>query len=82
MTRKREKADELKKMGVEIVIGDLLNRASIDAALRGIKRMYPVTAPYEPGGKTDQETNQGLNAVEAAPWLAELRSGIQTGRRT
>jgi uncharacterized protein YbjT (DUF2867 family) len=65
MTRDDKKAAELKKMGVEVVIGDLLDRPSIDAALRGIKRMYLVTTPYDAGG-VESEVMQGLNGVEAA----------------
>ncbi|MCX6639462.1 MAG: NmrA/HSCARG family protein [bacterium] len=63
-TRSPHKAEELKKLGAEVVQGDLLNRASIDAALKGVKRMFLVTTPYEAGVET--ETQQGINGVEAA----------------
>jgi uncharacterized protein YbjT (DUF2867 family) len=64
LARIPEKAEGLKKLGAEMVQGDLLNRASIDTALKGIKRMFLVTTPFEAGVET--ETQQGINAVEAA----------------
>src|SRR5512140_2674973 len=63
-TRHPEKAGELKRMGAEIVEGDLTDRASIDRALDGIKRMFLVTTPYEAG--IEAEISQGINGAEAA----------------
>ncbi|HBZ01339.1 MAG TPA: hypothetical protein DEO84_08490 [candidate division Zixibacteria bacterium] len=63
-TRHPEKAEKLKKMGVEIVAGDLTDRESVAKALEGIKNMFLVTTPYESG--MDAEVSQGINAVEAA----------------
>jgi uncharacterized protein YbjT (DUF2867 family) len=64
LTRNPEKAESLKTLGAEIVKGDLLDRASLDAALKGIKRMFLVTTPFEAG--MNAETQQGLNGADAA----------------
>ena len=34
------RSDELRKPGAEVVEGDLLNPASVQAAMRGVKRAY------------------------------------------
>jgi uncharacterized protein YbjT (DUF2867 family) len=64
LTRSPQKAEELKKLGVEVVLGDISDRATLDIALKGIKKMFLVTTPYEAG--TLAETQQGLSAVDAA----------------
>jgi uncharacterized protein YbjT (DUF2867 family) len=64
MTRDPFKADELEKLGVEAVIGDLLDSDSLVSALKGIKKMYLVTTPYNTG--VDEEIVQGMTAVDAA----------------
>jgi uncharacterized protein YbjT (DUF2867 family) len=64
LTRNSQKAEELKKLGAEVVLGDISDKASLEIALKGIKKMFLVTTPYEAG--TVAETQQGLNAVDAA----------------
>ena len=64
MTRDPFKADELEKLGVEAVIGDFLDRPSLDSAFKGIKRMFLVATPYNTG--VDEEIAQGMAAVDAA----------------
>ncbi len=64
LTRDPAKAAILNDLGAEVAAGDLLDRASLEAALKGVKRMFLVTTPYEAG--TDIETQQGIQAVEAA----------------
>lgn len=64
LTRNPEKAESLKKLGIDVVLGDLSDRATLDIALKGITRMFLVTTPYEAG--TLAETQQGINAVDAA----------------
>jgi uncharacterized protein YbjT (DUF2867 family) len=59
------KAEDLKKMGAEIVQGNLLDRDSIERSLKGIKRMFLAATPYESGG-VEEEIRQGMNGVEAA----------------
>ncbi len=63
-TRNPAKAAALKQLGAEVVQGDLLDRESLDNALRGVKKMYLVTTPFELG--IDNETEQGLFGAEAA----------------
>lgn len=64
LTRNPLKAEELKKLGIDVVLGDLSDRATLEVALKGISKMYLVTTPYEAG--TLAETQQGINAVDAA----------------
>jgi uncharacterized protein YbjT (DUF2867 family) len=64
LTRDPMKAAVLNGLGAEVAAGDLLDRASLDTALKGVRRMFLVTTPYEAG--TDIETQQGIQAVEAA----------------
>jgi uncharacterized protein YbjT (DUF2867 family) len=64
LTRHPEKAESLKKMGVEIVQGDLTDKTSLGKALQGVTRLFLAVTPYEAG--TDSETTQGINAIEAA----------------
>ena len=64
LTRDPFKADQLEKLGVEAVIGDLLDRDSLISALQGIKKMFLVTTPYNTG--VDEEIAQGMTAVDAA----------------
>ena len=64
LTRNPSKAKELKKLGAEVVEGDLTDRASLDAALSGVKKVFLVTTPFE--ASTESEASQGINFVEAA----------------
>lgn len=64
LTRNPKKAAILKSLGAEVASGDLLDRASLTTALKSVKQMFLVTTPYESG--TDVETEQGIQAVEAA----------------
>ncbi|MBC8146209.1 MAG: NmrA/HSCARG family protein [bacterium] len=66
MTRKPdgEAAQALSKLGATIVAGDLEDRSSLDAALKGVDTVYAIVTPYEAG--EDAETRQGQNLVEAA----------------
>jgi uncharacterized protein YbjT (DUF2867 family) len=64
MTRHPDKAEELRSRGAEIVDADLQDRQSLDHALRGIKRAFLVTTPYEDG--VDAEVVQGVTFADAA----------------
>jgi uncharacterized protein YbjT (DUF2867 family) len=64
LTRQPKKADSLKNSGIEVVQGDLTDRVSLDKALKGIRKMFLVTTPYELG--MDAEVKQGITAVDAA----------------
>jgi len=64
LSRSNEKVKELKKQGAEVAIGNLEDRASLDAALKGVRRAFLVTTPFEKG--TESEAQQGIRFVDAA----------------
>jgi len=66
LTRKPDSpaAKALAERGVEIAVGDLTDRASVDAALRGTQAVFAAITPYEAG--VDAETAQGIMLADAA----------------
>jgi len=58
-------AQALTAGGVEVVQGDLDDRASIDRALADMDSMFLVATPFSPGGP-EAETRQGIAAADAA----------------
>ena len=72
MTRKpdSEKAQALKKLGAEIVTGDLNDAASLEGALRGVWGAFAVQNTWEAGVEGEEE--QGLRFAGAAK-----KAGIQ-----
>ncbi|MFQ5543249.1 MAG: NmrA/HSCARG family protein, partial [Nitrospiria bacterium] len=64
LTRTPSKATDLKQLGVEVVEGNLSDRTSLDAALKGIKKVFLVTTFFEEG--MDAEVRQGITMVDAA----------------
>ena len=64
LTRTPAKAEALKKQGAEVVVGDLTDRASLDAALRGVKKVFLVTMMLEAG--LEAEVKQGITMADAA----------------
>jgi len=72
LTRDPKKAQGLEKLGVEVVAGDLLDPASLDAAMRGVTSVFAVTNFWDgmqrgaaPLG-ADGEVHQGKNLADAA----------------
>ncbi len=63
LVRSPEKASTLAAVGAEVVIGDLDDRATIDAAMDGVTRVILVTAPV---------VAQELNVIESA-----VRAGVE-----
>lgn len=63
LTRNPVKGEELRKMGAEVVVGDLTDTASVKSALQGIKKVFLVTTPFEAGMET--EVRQGITMVDA-----------------
>jgi uncharacterized protein YbjT (DUF2867 family) len=57
-------AKEIAKAGVELRHGDLVDRASIDAALQGVDAVFSMTTPFEKG--MEIETRQGVTVADAA----------------
>ena len=49
LTRHPAKAEALKKLGAEVAVGDLTDTESLKPALRGIKKVFLVTTPFEAG---------------------------------
>ncbi|MDC4205016.1 MAG: NmrA/HSCARG family protein [Candidatus Manganitrophus sp.] len=64
LTRHPAKADALKKLGAEVSVGDLTDKASLQPALRGVQRVFLVTTPFEAG--LEAEVRQGIEMVDAA----------------
>jgi uncharacterized protein YbjT (DUF2867 family) len=66
LTRKAQSpaAQALAGKGIEIAIGQLEDRASLDQALKGVDSVLAVTTPYEAG--TEAETRQGVTVADAA----------------
>ncbi len=54
----------LREQGVEVVIGDLMDRAALENAARDVDAAYAMTSPFEVG--TEEETQQGITLIEAA----------------
>ena len=57
-------AKAIAKAGVDLRRGDLLDRASIDEALKGTDAVFSMSTPFEKGMAT--ETKQGVTVADAA----------------
>jgi uncharacterized protein YbjT (DUF2867 family) len=57
-------AQRLAQLGVELVAGDLTDRASLAAAMREVSAAFALTTPFQAG--LDAEVAQGLTIVAAA----------------
>ncbi len=57
-------ARELKRLGAELAVGNLEDRASIERAARGLDVLFAMTTPFEAG--TEVETQQGITVADAA----------------
>lgn len=69
MTRTPEKADALKKLGAEVVIGDVRDRQSLDQACRGIEKIFAASHSFEGKGKSSPQIVDGQgnrNLIDAA----------------
>ncbi len=64
LTRNADKAEGLKRLGAEVVTGNLTDKVALSAALRGVQKVFLVTTPFE--GGMDAEVNQGVTMVDAA----------------
>ena len=64
------KAEPLREAGVELVAGDLTDRASLEAALEGVTGVFSMATPFEAG--MDAEVAQGVTLGEAA-----LAAGVE-----
>ncbi len=69
MSRKSDSpaSNELKKLGAEIVTGDLGDRASVERAAKGVDVAYLVATPYEQGAEAETRFGKtGLDGIHAA----------------
>ena len=64
LTRHPAKAEALKKRGAEVAVGDLTDKDSLKPALRGVKKVFLVTTPFEAG--LEAEVRQGIDMIDAA----------------
>ncbi|MHC4249304.1 MAG: NmrA/HSCARG family protein [Planctomycetota bacterium] len=65
-TRREDSADAegLRRLGAEVVHGDLDDRMSIERAATGCDAIFAMCTPYE--GGPEAETRQGINCADAA----------------
>ncbi|MCI0515621.1 SDR family oxidoreductase, partial [candidate division KSB1 bacterium] len=69
MTRTPEKADALKKLGAEVVIGDVRDRQSLDHACQGVEKIFAASHSFEGKGKSSPQIVDGQgnrNLIDAA----------------
>lgn len=71
LARSSSKVDHLKRLNVDVAIGDVMNRASLQLAMQGVDTVYHAAAQYEVWTANPQQmldtANQGTrNAMEAA----------------
>lgn len=64
LTRDARKADALKARGVELVEGDLTDRAALARALETVDKAFLVTTPFE--GGMAAEVTMGMTFIDAA----------------
>lgn len=60
-----EKSRKLAERGVQVVKGDTADKASLEAAMKGVWGVYLVTDPFNNGGSRP-EAAQGIEVVETA----------------
>jgi len=64
VSRSIEKLKELGEQGAQVITGDLSDPNSLNTVLKGIKRAYLVTTPFEAG--MEMEVKQGINFIDEA----------------
>ena len=64
LTRDPAKAVSLEALGAQVAAGDLLDRASVDAALRGVRQVFLVTT--RKGAGLEAEVRQGMTMADVA----------------
>ena len=62
LTRDKSKAQGLEDAGVEVVIGDLEKPETLDAAFRGVGKVFLVTPPESQPGHSGQIWNRSCQA--------------------
>ncbi len=66
LTRKPDspKAQELKRLGAEVVTGNLEDRAAVERAAQAVDAIFAMSTPFEAG--MEVETRQGITVADAA----------------
>lgn len=64
LTRHPEKAKIYRDMGIDVFKGDLREPSTLKKAMKGVKKLFLVTTPYEEG--VEAEIDQGISAIDAA----------------
>lgn len=62
-TRNAAKADDMRKRGAEIHVGDFERPETVEKAARGADGAFIVATPFEKG--PEAETREGINAIDA-----------------
>jgi len=63
LTRNPSKAESLKSLGAEVVAGNLTDRTSLEASLKGVKKVFLMTTFFEEG--MEVEVQQGITLADA-----------------
>ncbi len=78
LVRRPDRAEDLAHAGVEVVPGDLTDRSSLDAAMRGVDVVYNIAAVYREAG-LPASTYRAVNAT-AVGWIVEAAAGAGATR--
>jgi nucleoside-diphosphate-sugar epimerase len=77
LVRDPARAEWLRDLGVELVRGDLCERASLDRAVEGVETVYHIGALYRPGGASRAD----MHAANVTGTQSLLEASIQAGVR-
>ncbi len=76
LVRDRRRASDLESLGVELVEGDLRDRAALDRAVQGIERVYNIAAMYRQAGLPN-DTYRAVNALAVRDLIeASANAGV------
>ena len=77
LVRDRARASDLEAAGMEIVEGDLRDRASLDRAVAGVERVYHIAAMYRQAG-LPAEVYRAVNALAVRDVIeASAKAGVR-----
>ena len=77
LVRDRARAQDLEASGVELVPGDLRDRASLERAVAGVDTVYHIAAVYRQAG-ISTDTYRAVNATAVATLIeAAARAGVR-----
>ena len=77
LVRDRERARDLESAGLDVSVGDVRDRAAVDAALGGVEVVYHIAAIYRQAGVTTA-TYRAVNATAVGDLIeAASRAGVK-----